>query len=455
MSFLSRNPYTGETLSSFPSLTSSQLVEKLACASRAQKNWQKMSLAQRSVILKEFARQLDANKSSLAQLATLEMGKPITQAEAEISKCVRLCQYYAQSALDHLATRYVQEADLRAQVCFDPLGTILGIMPWNFPYWQALRFAVPTLLAGNAVLLKPAPQVPQSSLAMERILQAILPEPDLFQMVFAETSDIPELIADPRLHGVALTGSDRAGSAVAEVAGKYLKPVILELGGTDPFLVLEDADLERAADTALRSRMNNNGQTCIAAKRILVAEGVLSPFLAAVKERLQQLPTGDPLGPDSFFSCLSRPEIAAEVQGQLEDALQRGAEMVVPGGLVPGSQTRFTPTVLVGGPEDMRIRQEEVFGPVMQIIPFTGVEEGLAIANQTRYGLGASIWTSDLAYGTTLARILDCGTVSINGLVRSDPRVPFGGVKDSGFGRELGPEGIRTFTNVRTILLPS
>lgn len=452
--FRSTNPYTGQQLESFESLPPEGLEERLELGQYVYRNfWQGMPISERAGFVHKVAAELKENTDTYARLITLEMGKPLDQARGEIKKCAWLCEYFAAHAERLLTSREVDTGVHRSLVTYEPLGAVLGIMPWNFPFWQTFRFAVPALLAGNVALLKPAPNVPQCGLAIERLFEKATGRKGVFQTLFLEVEIIEELLAHPFLAGVAFTGSDRAGSAVAAGAGRHLKKCVLELGGSDAFVVLQDADLERAAAAAVKSRMNNNGQTCIAAKRFIVEEAIAEPFREAVLQEIKALRQGDPLEENLDLSCLARPDLAQNLQQQVEETIRQGASILLEGGLLPGSDTRYQPWLLTDIPNGSPARMEELFGPVACLFPVPDADTAIRLANETSYGLGAALWSADLEKAQDWARQLQAGAIAINGMVASDPRLPFGGIKRSGFGRELGEEGIHEFVNIKSLVV--
>lgn len=450
--FLSKNPYDGKILGTFQSESAGSLEKKLTNASRAYHNyWRNVPLEQRATAIIQLGEVLHSNLEELASLITFEMGKPIVQSRAEIAKCVWLCQYYGQQGTAFLQDKPVEAEEATFYITYEPLGGILGIMPWNFPFWQALRFAVPALLSGNVVFLKPAPNVPQCGLALESMMRKALGESALFQTVLCTLSQVEALIQDPFIQGVSLTGSDRAGSAVAAMAGKQLKRCVLELGGSDPFIVLSDANISEAARMAVESRMNNSGQTCIAAKRWIVEKTVAPDFTAALLQYISKMPVGNPSDENTAIGCLARMDLMQNLNRQVNTSKQLGARVLLDGGQPSLENPFFYPMVLTDLPLNCPARQEELFGPVGTLFEVSQESEAIRLANDTVYGLGASIWTADLEKGRALARQLNVGTVAINDMVRSDPRLPFGGIKRSGIGRELGEAGILEFVNIKSV----
>jgi succinate-semialdehyde dehydrogenase/glutarate-semialdehyde dehydrogenase len=448
------NPATGEELAAFDEHPASQLDRALADADAAQRAWRRTSFGERSRVLLEAARLLRERGPEYARLATLEMGKPIAEAEAELDKCAWNCEFYAQQAERLLADELVETQAEASYVAYQPLGVVLAIMPWNFPFWQVLRFAAPALMAGNAALLKHSPNVPRCALAIEQLLTEAGAPAGLFRTLLVGDASVGEaterLIGDPRLSAVTLTGSERAGAAVGAAAGRALKKCVLELGGSDPFIVLADADLPSVAEQAARARFSNAGQSCIAAKRFIVEQAVAEEFERRLVDATAALPVGDPLDPTTRVGPLARADLRDALERQVSDSLAKGARALLGGHRLEGRGWFFAPTVLAGVGREMPVFQQETFGPVAAVIRADDEEEAVELANDTPYGLGASIWTSDLERGRRLGRQVQSGSLFVNGIVASDPRLPFGGVKRSGYGRELAAVGIREFTNIRT-----
>lgn len=455
MTFFSQNPYTGICFEKMAASNRIVWDEQLEKATSASQKWASLPLSERTRPIGLLSQLLEREKEHLAHLCAEEMGKPLSQGLAEVEKCIRLCIWCRDHAAEALADRIVKAQDLHARIAYRPLGPLLGIMPWNFPYWQTLRFGLPALTAGNPVLIKPAPQMLRASRALDKIMQEAFRMEGLYQTVYLDVEDIEAFVGVGIIAGVSLTGSARAGRVVAKLAGAHLLPSVLELGGSDPFILLPDAPLEKAVWTAYQSRMANNGQTCLAAKRFIVHEQVREAFVEQFSEMLRRAPIGDPLTKDTFFTCLAREDLAQNLEDQLSRAMQGGAKELLRVKRPGGRATHFAPALVADANPESPLWREEVFGPVAVLRGFETREEMLRLANDTAYGLGATIWTTDIDAAVELAAGIQAGTVAVNGQVRSDPRLPFGGVKHSGYGRELGLEGFRVFCNVQTIILPA
>jgi succinate-semialdehyde dehydrogenase/glutarate-semialdehyde dehydrogenase len=427
------------------------LDRKLDLASDAFASYRRTPVSDRAEILLRAAGILEAEVEECASLMTSEMGKTIVSARAEALKCATVCRYYAENGAAMLADEASPSGYMRSFVRFEPLGTVLAIMPWNFPFWQVFRFAAPALMGGNTVLLKHAPNVPGCSLMIEEIWQrAGLPH-GVFQAIFAEPATIAELIADPRIAAVTLTGSEAAGSSVAATAGRSIKKVVLELGGSDPFIVMPSADIPSALAAAVRSRMLNNGQSCIAAKRILLHESIHDHALAQLTRAVVSLRVGDPFDETVDLGPLALERFAVHLEDQVRRAVSEGASILAGGCRSQLGPAYFEPTILSGLPRNAPVAREEFFGPVMLVDRFGTAEEAIQIANDSLFGLGASVWTTDKNEQEYFANNLEVGQVFFNAMTASDPRIPFGGIKRSGFGRELGVYGIREFTNIKSI----
>jgi len=451
VSLRSVNPATGELLETFEETPADELDRMLARADAASREWRRRPIAERADRLHAAARLLRERADTYARTMALEMGKPLAQGRAEAEKCAWACDYYADHAAAFLADEPRQSDATRSYVRFEALGVVLAIMPWNFPFWQVFRFAAPALAAGNGAILKHAPNVSGAALEIERLVrEAGFPE-GLFRAAFLENAAVAEVIADPRVRAVTLTGSDRAGSAVGAEAGRHVKKTVLELGGSDPFIVLEDADLARAAAAAAEARLQNSGQSCIAAKRFIVVERVATRFLEHLTAEMQARRVGDPLDPTTQVGPQARLDLRANLHRQVEESVARGAQLVLGGRLPKGRGAFYPPTVLVAVEPGMPAFDEETFGPVAAVVRARDEADALRIANASPYGLGASVWTADAARGERLAQDVEAGSVFVNGIVKSDPRLPFGGVKRSGYGRELSEYGLREFVNIKTV----
>jgi len=445
------NPATEEVLATFEEFSPAQVERALAASTAAFAGWRRTPFAERSRVIKAATAYLRQHKTRLAGLMTAEMGKPIVEAEAEVEKCAWNCDFYAENAERFLANEPVPSSASASYVAFEPLGSILAIMPWNFPFWQVFRFAAPALMAGNACLLKHASNVPQCALAIEEVWrEAGLPD-GVFQTLLVPGSGVDALIEDDRVQAATLTGSDLTGSKVAASCGRLLKKTVLELGGSDPFIVLADADLGVAAEVAARARNQNAGQSCIAAKRFIVVEEVADRFASLLAEATARLRVGDPTRRDTQVGPLARDDLRDALDDQVQRSLREGARAVVGGQRLQGRGFYYAPTVLVGVTPAMPVFREETFGPVAAVIRARDASAAIALANDSIFGLGASLWTQDLGRATALAREIQAGSVFINGMVASDPRLPFGGVKRSGYGRELSEFGIREFVNIQTV----
>lgn len=453
MAFASINPFNGEVLARVPKHAPHEIEHALASSARMAPIWREGGYAPRAALLNAVARLLRERQDDYARLMALEMGKPVREARAEVLKCAWVCEFYAGQGEAMLADEVVAADARDSRVVYEPLGTVLGIMPWNFPFWQVLRAAAPIVMAGNTFLLKHASNVPQCAAALESLFRDAGAPEGVFSSLLVGSELVPALIDDVRVHGVTLTGSETAGRRVAALAGAALKPVVMELGGSDAFVVLQDADLELALDNAVRSRFQNTGQSCIAAKRFIVHASVLDDFAAGLAARVAALRQGDPLDESTDLGPLARPDLRQQVLEQVRSSKDAGADVVYGGAAFAGSFAAMEPCVLKGVRPGMSAFDEEVFGPVAAICSAQDDLQALHLANLSRFGLGGSVWTRDVARGEALARAMECGAVFVNGMVKSDPRLPFGGCKVSGLGRELGVQGLRAFTNVKTLWL--
>jgi succinate-semialdehyde dehydrogenase/glutarate-semialdehyde dehydrogenase len=451
MTFRSVNPATGEELQSFDVLDDGALDSRLDRAAEAFRVLREASFSERAGKMERAAGLLEDGRKAYARLMTLEMGKPIGQAVAEVEKCAWVCRHYAEHAGDYLAAEGVEADADRTWIRYRPLGPVLAVMPWNFPFWQVFRFAAPALMAGNVGLLKHAPNVPQCAVAIEGVFRKAGFGEGAFQNLFVETDRVPRILADDRVRAATLTGSARAGSAVASEAGRQIKKTVLELGGSDPFVMMPSADLERAVETAVRARAQNSGQSCIAAKRFVLHEAIADEFTEELVDRMDGLEVGDPQSQATDVGPLAREDLRDRLDRQVRETVEAGARVLLGGEPAHGSGWFYPPTVLDEVPDGTPAREEELFGPVATLLRVTDVGEAIRVANATPYGLGASVWTGDDEERARLLDGVEAGTVTVNGRVASDPRLPFGGVKASGFGRELGRHGIREFVNVQTV----
>jgi succinate-semialdehyde dehydrogenase/glutarate-semialdehyde dehydrogenase len=445
------NPATGELIREYEEHAADRVEAALARAQEAFGSWHKTAFNERAALLERTASELRRQSADLARLMALEMGKPISAGEAEIEKCAEVCEYYAEHAANMLRPEVVATDATESYVRFDPLGAVLAIMPWNFPFWQVFRFAAPALMAGNVGVLKHASNVPGCALAIERVFaDAGLPA-GVFTSLLVDAKSTERWIAHPVIAAVTLTGSEAAGRSVAAAAGKHLKKTVLELGGSDPFIVLADADVERAAQYAAQARAINSGQSCIAAKRFIVERDVLNVFTERFIEHVKNLKVGDPLARETQVGPLARADLVDALHAQVKASVEQGAELRLGGDRLDRPGNYYAPSVLTRVTPGMRAFDEETFGPAAVVCAAEDPDHALELANRSRYGLGASVWTADRGLAKRLAARLAAGVVFVNGIVRSDPRLPFGGVKASGFGRELGAVGIREFVNVKTV----
>lgn len=447
----SRNPATGEVIATYAPHTPEQVEAALSGAAAAQRNWRTVPVADRAEMLSAMAQELRAGKDRFARLITEEMGKPITEAAAEIEKCAVTCDFYARKAPEFLGDQEIASNATYSGIVYDPLGVVLAIMPWNYPFWQFFRFAAPALVAGNGAILKHASNVPGCATEIEAIMTRAGCPDGLMRSLLIGTRDVAAIIADDRIAAVTLTGSTQVGEIVASQAGAALKKQVLELGGSDPFIVLADADLEAAAKTAVTARFINVGQSCVNAKRFIVEEAVADRFTELFCEAVAGLKIGDPLDPETQIGPMARMNLRDELHDQVERSCVAGAVTALGGQPLEGTGCYYAPTVLTQVTQEHPAFCEELFGPVASVIRARDAEHAVELANDSEFGLGAALWTTDLDRARDLTRAIDAGAVFINGMVASDARLPFGGIKKSGYGRELGAHGIREFTNIKTI----
>ena len=455
MAIATVNPATGETLRTFEALTPAQIEVRLETAAATFRTYRKTSFTDRAKWLNTAGQILDAEKNDLAVIMTTEMGKPVQAARDEAAKCATACRFYAENAPYFLREEIVETSAQRSSIRYQPIGPVLAVMPWNFPFWQVFRFAAPALMAGNVGLLKHAANVPQCALAIEDILRrAGFPE-GAFQTLLISSDQVAAVIEDPRVAAVTLTGSVAAGASVASAAGKHIKKTVLELGGSDPFIVMPSADIDEAAKTAVKARTINNGQSCIAAKRFIVAEAIFDQFTEKFVDGMRSLVVGDPMDEKTNIGPLATAQIRDDLHDQVTRAKAAGARVLLGGKPRDGKGFFYEPTVMTGVDESSPIFREETFGPLAAIVPAKNVGHAIALANDSRFGLGAAAWTRDENEIEQFARELEAGSVFINGMVASDPRFPFGGVKKSGYGRELSGFGLREFVNIKTVRISS
>lgn len=452
MALQSIQPFDGQKIRDYEEMSGEQVDRILADSVLAFGQWRRKSFAERSEPMRAAAAVLKRRQRDLAELMAREMGKPLKQGRAELEKCAKACEFYAERAADFLKPEPVTTEAHRSYVSFEPLGTVLAVMPWNYPFWQVFRFLAPALMAGNAAVLKHASNVSGCALAIEDILREAGFPAGLFRTLLLSSPRVETLIRHPAVKAVTLTGSNRAGEEVAAQAGKNIKKTVLELGGSDPFIILADADLEKAAEVAAESRLLNAGQSCISAKRFIVVPETREAFEAAFVRKMAETSFGDPLSEDCAMGPLARADLRETLQKQVEASVKRGARLLL-GGIVPeGPGAFYPPTVLSGVKEGMPAYHEEVFGPVAAILHAQNEEDAIRLANDSSFGLGAAVFTRDLERGEKIAKErLEAGSCFVNALVRSDPRLPFGGVKASGYGRELSAFGIREFVNIKTV----
>jgi succinate-semialdehyde dehydrogenase/glutarate-semialdehyde dehydrogenase len=445
------NPATGQTVRTFDSLTDGELEERLARADAAYQCFRHSDAGGRAQRLHDAARILEQEQDRLGRIMTLEMGKPIAAARAEAAKCALACRYYAEHGRQFLADEAIAGGPAGSHLRYQPIGALLGVMPWNFPFWQVFRFAAPALMAGNVGLLKHASNVPQCALEIERIIRRAGFPDDVFQTLLIGSGQVARVIDDPRVKAVTLTGSEPAGAQVAAQAGRQIKKTVLELGGSDPFIVMPSADRDRALRTGIDARILNNGQSCIAAKRFIVDAEIYAEFERRFVEGMQAVRVGDPMDEGTQLGPLATPGILAALDQQVRRSVEMGARLLTGGRRIDRPGNYYAPTVLADVPRDSPAYREELFGPVAVLFRAGGIEDAIRIANDTEFGLGASVWTTNAAEQARFVDQIEAGMVLVNSMVASDPALPFGGVKRSGYGREMSLWGLREFVNIKTV----
>jgi succinate-semialdehyde dehydrogenase/glutarate-semialdehyde dehydrogenase len=444
------NPYSGKDIESYTAHTKNEVEDVLNKANLQYKEWKNVSFQERKKLMLSAANELKSNKQEYAELITLEMGKPIKQAVAEVEKCARVCEYYADNTQNHLANEKINTDADASYISYEPVGVVLAIMPWNYPFWQVFRFAAPALMAGNVAVLKHASNVSGSALNIQKVFEKAGFPKHCFTTLLVGSDTVESIIENEAVKAVTLTGSGPAGSAVASIAGKNIKKTVLELGGSNALIVFKDADINKTLETCIQARFQNTGQSCIAGKRLLVDESIAADFLEKLSAKVRNLKSGDPMDDDTYIGVMAKEDLAEELEEQLQKSITQGAEILV-GGKRKG--TYFEPTVVINVSKEMEIFKEETFGPVLSVTTFKTESEAIALSNDSKFGLGVSLFSKDVKRMEKLIPQFDEGAVFINDLVKSDPRLPFGGIKTSGYGRELSKEGIREFVNVKTVYI--
>lgn len=447
---LSKNPYNGEILQEHREFSAEDIDKALKKADDAFKDWRLSSFAERSRLLKNAAAELKKNSREYAEAISKEMGKPITQAVAEIEKCAWVCEYYAGNAEEQLSPVNVETDAENSYITWEPIGVVLAVMPWNYPFWQVFRFAAPALMAGNTAVLKHASNVMISGGNIQKVFERAGFPKGCFQNLVIGSKKVEQVINDDRVKAVTLTGSTGAGREVAATAGKNIKKTVLELGGSNALVVFNDANLEEAVKTCVQARFQNTGQSCIAGKRLLLQEGIADRFLEKFKAEVENLKSGDPMAEDTFIGVQAREDLAEDIEKQVKESVKMGAEIIA-GGERKGAF--YPPTIVTGVTPDMPMFSEETFGPAIGVTVFTLEEEAVELVNRSQFGLGVSLFTSDLEKAKRMVPLFEDGAVFVNELVKSDPRLPFGGTKNSGYGRELSFLGIREFVNIKTVFI--
>jgi succinate-semialdehyde dehydrogenase/glutarate-semialdehyde dehydrogenase len=451
--YQSINPATNIEIKSYKSLDDEQLFEKLSASEATYNKWRFTEFSERSVLMTKLADALINSKEVYAEIITSEMGKPISEAIAEIEKCATVCKYYAENAEGFLKAKELKSDHKRSFISYEPLGIIYAIMPWNFPFWQVIRCAVPAIMAGNTIVLKHAENVPQCAEALEELFSKAGFMQGIFTQLMISHEQSDKVIEYEAIRGISLTGSERAGSAVAQNAGRVIKRTILELGGSDPFIVLRGANISLAAETGVKSRMQNAGQSCIAAKRFILEESIAEEFLRNFIKYIEAIKVGNPADPSVNMGPLARKDLVETIEKQVSQSVEMGAKILCGGERIKGDGNYFKPTVLINIAKGSPAYKDELFGPVASVFAVANEDEAIKIANDTSFGLGASLWTNDIEKAIKLAGQIESGNVYINAIVKSDARLPFGGIKHSGYGRELSEVGIHEFVNIKTVCL--
>lgn len=444
------NPYNKEEIASYKTFSIAQIQSILEKADERFYSWRETTFKERSKLMLAAASELKKNKEEYAKVITLEVGKPITQSLAEVEKCAWVCEYYAKEAQAHLANEFIETDAHKSYTSYEPLGVILAVMPWNYPFWQVFRFAAPALMAGNIGVLKHASNVFGSALNIEKVFQRAGFPPHCFSTLLIESDKVEAVIENPMIKAVTLTGSGPAGSSVAQTAGKHIKKTVLELGGSNALVVFKDCDIEKTIDICIQARFQNTGQSCIAGKRLLVEASIAEEFVEKMIAKVKELKSGDPMDPDTFIGTLAREDLAIDLATQVQKSVKDGATLKIGG---KRQQAYFEPTILTNVRPDMAVFKEETFGPVLSVTTFKDTEEAIKLSNNSKFGLGVSLFSKDIESLEKIAYKFDEGAVFINELVKSDPRLPFGGIKESGYGRELSKHGIREFVNRKTIYI--
>lgn len=448
---LSINPANGQTINAYERIDSLRVTEKISIAKKSYETWKKTSFAERSKLMHSLADHLEINKEKYGLLATAEMGKTIVQARQEIDKCARICRYYAENAETLLGKEVIDTEATRSYVTFQPIGVILAVMPWNFPFYQVIRFAVPAIMAGNTGVLKHASNVQGSAFALEdAFVKAGFPK-GIFTNLNISADKVNEVIENKNIVAVTLTGSDPAGRSVASVAGANLKKTVLELGGSDAYIILDDADLEEATELATLGRLQNNGQTCIAAKRFVVLDAVYDQFLELFTQKMREAKMGDPMDESNYYGPMARKDLRDEIHAQVEKTISQGGRLITGGEIPEGNGVYYPATIIADVEPGMEAFDNELFGPVASVIRAKDEKDAITLANNSQFGLGSGVFTTNKERGEKVASQLEAGSSFVNKLVVSDPRLPFGGIKNSGYGRELSGYGIREFVNVKSI----